>query len=107
MAASIPIRLADIEEQIDHVEAQLGNDSGASPALKAVFEELHRKTRDARDHLKGADERTIRDHVIEVEEAADCAKRAAQADETVSDASRSAVLKVHDALCALKGDLGD
>ena len=107
MAASIPIRLADIEQQIDHVETQLGSDAGASPALKAVFEELHRKTRDARDNLKGADERTIRDHVIEVEEAADCAKRAAQADETISVESRNAVLKVHDALSALKGDLSN
>ena len=107
MAASITIRLADIEEQIDDVEAQLGNDSGASPALKAVFQELHRKTREARDSLKGADEQTIREHVIEVEEAADCAKRAAQADDKVSTANRDAVVKVHDALCELKGELGD
>lgn len=107
MAASITVRLAAIEEQINHVEGQLGNDAGASPALKAVFEELHRKTRDARETLRGADERTIRDHVIEVEEAADCAMRAAQADEKVSAASRDAVLKVHDALSELKGDLGN
>lgn len=107
MAASITTRLADIEEQIDEAEAQLENDGGASPALKAVFDELHRKTREARDVLRGADATTIRDHVIEVEQAADSAKRAAEADEHASAASRDAVLKIHDALSELKGDLPD
>ena len=107
MAASITARLSDIEEQIDETAGQLENDSGASPALKAVFEELHRKTREARDTLKDADESTIREHVIEVEQAADSAKYAAEADETISSTTRDAVLGVHDALCELKSELGD
>jgi hypothetical protein len=105
MAASITIRLGDIEEQIDAVAARLENDAGASPALKAVFDELHRKTREARDALKGADENKIREHIFEVEQAADSAKRAAEADESISSTTREAVLGVHDALCELKGEL--
>lgn len=102
MAASITIRLSDIEEQIDETEEQLQNDTGASPALKAAFEELHRKTRDAREALKGADEETIREQIIEVEQAADSVKRAVEADDASASATREAVLSVHNALSELK-----
>jgi hypothetical protein len=107
MAASITTRLADIEEQIDETAEQLEQDAGASSSLKAVFEELHRKTREARDTLKGADEETIREHVIEVEQAADSAKYAAEADEKISSVTRDAVFGIHDALCELKAEVAD
>ena len=107
MAASVSTRLAGIEEQIDDVAAKIENEVEASPAFRAVFEELHRKTREARDELKGADEASIRDHVIEVEQAADSAKLAAEAEEGLSDKVRDAVLDVHDALSELKAELGD
>jgi hypothetical protein len=107
MAASITTRLADIEEQIDETAAKLDQDAGASSALKAVFEELHRKTREARDTLKGADESTIRERVIEVEQAADSAKYAAEADERISAATREAVFGIHDELCELKSELAE
>lgn len=107
MAASITTRLSEIEEQIDSAAEQLESDPAVSPALKAVFDELHRKTREARDTLKGADQDKIRDHVIEVEQAADSAKCAAEAEEKISSTTRDAVLGIHDALCELKGELGD
>jgi hypothetical protein len=107
MAASITIRLSDIEEQIDDTAEQLQNDEGASPALKAVFEELHQKTREARDTLKGASEGEIRDHIIELEQAADSAKCAVEAEEDISSATREGVLAVHAALSEMKGELGD
>ena len=107
MAASITTRLSDIEEQIDGAAEQLESDPAISPALKAVFDELHRKTREARDSLKGADEDKIREHVIEVEQAADSAKCAAEADQKISSATRDAVIEIHDALCELKSELGD
>ena len=107
MAASITTRLSDIEEQIDGAAEQLESDPAISPALKAVFDELHRKTREARDTLKGADEDEIREHVIEVEQAADSAKCAVEADQKISGATRDAVIEIHDALCELKGELGD
>jgi hypothetical protein len=105
MASSITVRLGDIEEQIDDAAAQLEGDTSASSAFKAVFDELHRKTREARDTLKAADENKIREHITEVEEAADCAKRAAEADENLSDKTREAVLEIHDALSELKDEL--
>lgn len=107
MAASITTQLADIEQQIDAAAAQLENDTGVSSATKAVFAELHRKTKEARDTLQGADEATIREHIVECEQAADSAKYAAEADEQIAPGSRDAVLAIHDALCELKGDLGD
>ena len=105
MAASITQQLSDIEEQIDGVVEKVNADPHASPALKAVVAELHAKTREARDETKGAAERTIRDHIIEAEEAADSAKHAAEAETQISGATRQAVLDAHDALCALKAAL--
>ena len=105
MAVSITQQLSDIEEQIDAVVEKVNADPGASAALKAVVAELHNKTREARDETKGADERTIRDHIIEAEEAADSAKHAAEAETQITDATRRSVLDAHDALCALKGAL--
>jgi hypothetical protein len=105
MAASVTIRLGTIEEQIDIAAQQIENDPGATAALRAVFDELHRKTREARDELRGADEMEIRDRIIEVEQAADSAKLAAEADERASPGTRRAVLGIHDALSAPKSDL--
>jgi hypothetical protein len=107
MAASITTRLSDIEEQMDSAAEQLENDSRASSALKAVFDELHQKTREARDVLKGAGEDEIREHVIEVEQAADSAKRAAEADQEISSTTREAIVEIHDALCEIKSELSD
>lgn len=105
MAASITQQLSDIEEQVDQAVAKVNSDPGASAALRAVVEELHNKTREARDGTKGADERAIRDHILVAEEAADSAKRAAEAENEISDASRQAVLAAHDALSELKSFL--
>ena len=105
MAASITQQLSDIEEQIDGIVEKVNADPGASPALRAVIEELHTKTREARDGTKGADARAIRDHIIEAEEAADSAKHAAEAEPDILDANREAVLKAHDALRELKSVL--
>lgn len=105
MAASFTQKLTDIEEQIDRVVEKVNADPGASAALKAVVAELHTKARDARDETRGAGERAIRDHIIEAEEAADSAKRAAEAETEISSETRQAVLDAHDALCALKGTL--
>ena len=105
MSPAITTLLTDIEEKIDTAAEQLKNDAGASPILKAVFDELHRKAREARDGVRGADESSIREQLIEVEQAADSAKLAAKADERISASTRTAVLDIHDALSAIKGEL--
>ena len=70
-----------------------------------MIDELHSKAREARDEVRGADEQAIRDHVIEVEQAADSAKRAAEADRKISEATRRAVLEAHSKLRAIKDAL--
>ena len=105
MAASITQQLSDIEEHIDGAVEKVNADPGASPALKAVVGELHTKAREARDGTKAADERAIRDHILVAEEAADSAKRAAEAETQLSEASRQAVIEAHDALKELKSVL--
>lgn len=105
MAASITVRISDIEEKIGQTTEQLEKDSGASPSLKAELEALHRKTRDACNALRGADEETIREQIIEVEHAADSAKRVAEADPSLASDTRDAVLSVHGALSEIKGEV--
>src|SRR6266545_2185533 len=95
-------RLTSIQEQIDAAAATVEADTGASPVLGAVVQELARKAQKAVDGLPGADDVTLRVSIVEVEQAADSAKAAAEVDLGVSDATRQAVLDAHLAICILK-----
>ncbi len=95
-------RLTSIQEQIDAAAATVEADAGASPVLGAVVQELARKAQKAVDGLPGADDVTLRVSIVEVEQAADSAKAAAEVDLGVSDATRQAVLDAHLAICILK-----
>ncbi len=95
-------RLMGFDEQINAVGATVEADGGASPVLVAVVQELARKTRKALDGLPGADQAAVRVSIVEVEQAADSAKVAAEADRGASDATRQAVLDAHLAICTLK-----
>lgn len=74
-------------------------DQGASPVLTAVVEEFAAKAAKAAaaDDERGA--------VIELEQAGDSAKVAAEADEGVGVATRQAVLDAHLAICIAKSKL--
>lgn len=98
-------RFKDAEQQLAATLGKVRADDGASPALKAVVEELLDKTHQAVAELHDADERSIRDHVIEAEQAADSAKRAAEAESQITESTRRAVLEAHASLRALKADL--
>ena len=74
-------------------------DGGASPVLLAVVQEFAAKADKA---ARTADEH---DAVIELEQAGDSAKAAAEADAGVSDATRQAVLDAHLAICVAKSKL--
>jgi hypothetical protein len=74
-------------------------DQGASPVLTAVVGEFAAKAEKA----VGADDE--RGAVIELEQAGDSAKVAAEADAGVSDATREAVLDAHLAICVAKAKL--
>jgi hypothetical protein len=77
----------------------VGSDRGASPVLIAVVGEFANKAQKAAglDDERGA--------VIELEQAGDSAKVAAEADSGASDATRQAVLDAHLAICIAKSKL--
>ena len=95
-------RLTRIHEQVAAAAAAVAADAGASPVLSAVVQELARKSRKAVDGLADADEAALRIAIVEVEQAADSAKAAAEADLGASDATRQSVIDGHLAICILK-----
>jgi hypothetical protein len=77
----------------------VGADPDASPVLLAVVREFADKA----DKAARIDDE--REAVIELEQAGDSAKAAAEADAGVSDATRQAVLDAHLAICIAKSKL--
>ncbi len=96
-------RLTQIRDQIDAAAAAVEADDGASPVLGAVVRELARKADKSLDSLPDADDAALRLSIVEVEQAADSAKAAVEADAGPSDATRQAVLDADLAICILKG----
>ena len=91
--------LRDARVKTDAALVSVGADPGASPVLLAVVSEFAAKAEKA---THSDDERTA---VIEVEQAGDSAKAAAEADAGVADATRQAVLDAHLAICIAKAKL--
>ena len=75
-------------------------DTGASPVLVAVVREFRAKLAKAED--QAVDGVPSSDSVIELEQAGDSAKAAAEADTGVSSDARESVLAAHLAICKLK-----
>jgi hypothetical protein len=95
-------RLTGFHDQTEAVQATVLSDAGASPVLVAVVQELARKAKKALDGLPDADQAALRVSIVEVEQAADSAKAAVEADRDASAATRQAVLDAHLAICTLK-----
>jgi hypothetical protein len=92
-------RLREVRTKIDDAVGAVRNDVGSSPVLTAVVGEFAKKAEKA----AGAEDE--RGAVIELEQAGDSAKVAAEADTGVSDATRDAVLEAHLAICIAKSKL--
>ncbi len=92
-------RLQAAWAKIDSARQAVERDEGASPVLVAVVNEFSKKADKA---AASSDERVA---VIELEQAGDSAKAAAEADPGLSPASREAVLEAHLAICIAKGKL--
>ena len=92
-------RLHAARTKIDAANDAVGADGGASPVLVAVVAEFAKKAAKA---VASDDERTA---VIELEQAGDSAKAAAEADSGLSAAAREAVLDAHLSICIAKGKL--
>jgi hypothetical protein len=88
-------RLREVRSKIDGALEAARSARGASPVLIAVVGEAEKAA--------GADDE--RGAVIELEQAGDSAKVAAEADAGVSDATRQAVLDAHLAICIAKSKL--
>ena len=85
--------------KIDRALESVRSDREASPVLIAVVGEFANKAQKA----AGSDDE--RAAIIELEQAGDSAKVAAEADKAVSDATREAVLDAHLAICIAKSKL--
>jgi len=96
-------RLTRRHAQIDAAAAAVASDDGASPVLSAVVQEMARKAEKSVETLPDADDAALRLTIVEVEQAADSAKAAIEADPGPSDETRQAVLDAHLAICILKG----
>jgi type IV secretory pathway VirJ component len=96
---TIAERLQAARVKIDNALDAVQGDKGASPVLVAVVNEFARKAEKAAGF---SDERVA---VVELEQAGDSAKAAAEADSGVSQATRDAVLEAHLAICVAKGKL--
>jgi hypothetical protein len=88
--------VAKIADAVRHVEA----DVGASPVLVAVVGEFQAKLAKAKQQATGGV--PGRDSVLELEQAGDSAKVAAEADPGLSSDARASVLAAHLAICKLK-----
>jgi hypothetical protein len=92
-------RLQAARIKVDWARDAVQRDEGASPVLAAVVNEFARKAAKA---TGSPDERAA---VIELEQAGDSAKAAAEADPGVSPVTRDAVLEAHLVVCVAKGKL--
>jgi len=96
----MPVAFDEVEEKITEDVRQVEADDGASPVLVAVVHEFRSKLAkaeaSAREGVPG------RDAVLELEQAGDSAKVAAEADAGLSSDARESVLAAHLAICMLK-----
>ena len=98
-------RFLEFEEQSDRALEMVEADSSASRVLVAVVQELSRKAKKAHTPVTDGNPATMREAIIEVEQAADSAKVAAEADGGVHEETRQAVLDAHLTICQLKAKL--
>jgi hypothetical protein len=103
--------MSPLREQLDEVVGKIGTayrevgaDDGASPVLVAVVREFEAKATKACKAVVG-DDAGAREAIVELEQAGDSAKAAAEADPAVGGPARQAVLDAHLAICILKASM--
>jgi hypothetical protein len=96
----MPVVFDEVVEKISEAARQVEADEGASPVLVAVVREFEAKLTKAEQHA--TDGVPGRDSVMELEQAGDSAKAAAEADAGLSPDARESVLAAHLAICKLK-----
>ena len=96
----MPVAFDEVVDKITDALRQVEADRGASPVLVAVVREFQSKL--AKAEKQAVDGVPGRDSVLELEQAGDSAKAAAEADTGMSSDSRESVLAAHLAICKLK-----
>lgn len=96
----MPVTFDFVVEKINEASRLVEGDKGASPVLVAVVREFEAKRAKAQKHA--TDGLPGRDYILELEEAGDCTKAAAEADAGLSSEARESVLSAHLAICKLK-----
>src|SRR4026207_1595310 len=90
----------EVVAKIDNAARQGEADRGASPGRVAVLREFQAKLVKAQS--QATDGKPGHDSVMELEQAGDSAKAAAEADSGLSSDARESVLAAHLAICQLK-----
>ena len=96
----MPVAFDEVVEKITEATRQIEADKVASPVLVAVVHEFRAKLVKAQRHA--TDGVPGRDSVLELEQAGDSAKAAAEADAGLSSEARESLLAAHLAICKLK-----
>lgn len=101
--------MIDVSTRLDEVKGKSATalraaeaDGGASVVLVAVVREFDNKADKAGQQAANG---AARDAVIELEQAADSAKAAADADPNLSEPARQSVHDAHLAICILKSEI--
>ena len=98
----IVTRLGEVKVKTAEALRASEADERASVVLVAVVREFDSKADKANRQADGA---SARDSVIELEQAGDSAKAAAEADPNLGESARQAVLDAHLAICILKTEI--
>ncbi len=96
----MPVAFDKVVDKITDALRQVEADRGASPVLVAVVREFQSKL--AKAEKQAVDGVPGRDSVMELEQAGDSARAAAEADSGLSSDTRESVLAAHLAICKLK-----
>ena len=99
--AQVQDRLGDVASKVSAALAAVEGDAGASPVLAAVVREFDGKAAKA-TKLAAKGMKEAREAVVELEQAGDSAKAAAEADPGAGEATKKAVLDAHLSICVLK-----
>ena len=96
----MPVTFDEVVEKITDAARRTEADTGASPVLVAVVREFETKLMKTQRHATNGV--PGRDYVLELEQAGDSTKAAAEADAGLSRDARDAVLAAHLAICKMK-----
>jgi hypothetical protein len=96
----MPVTFDEVVEKITDAARRTEADTGASPVLIAVVREFQTKLVKAQKHATNGV--PGHDYVLELEQAGDSTKAAAEADAGLSGDARDSVLAAHLAICKMK-----